>query len=116
MNLIRILVILLLGLSSALGLAQPPPEPKSNKFSTLTVEEAKKLLRYAPVEEREELTNAVLESGRLDLVEAAWLMLGNKLRANVDAMPYSRYKEDVLLLMLKTDSGYWPDTITFGSR
>lgn len=114
MTFIRIISILLLGLTSTVGAVAAP---ETNRFSAMTIEDAKEIIRE-PLsgQETQELIDAVLESERLDLAKVAWVRLGARIRNNVDALPYSRCKEDVLLMMLQTDCGYWPDTITYGSR
>jgi hypothetical protein len=110
MSLIRILPILLMGLSSALGL---PQEPKN--FSTMSVTEAEQLIEHSRSGPQiRGFIRGVLESERLDLAKIAWLRLPDWTRDDVAAMPDSRFKEDVLLMMLQT--GYWPDTITYGSK
>lgn len=108
----RIFSIILLGLSLALG---PPKEP--NRFSIMTVTEAEQLIEQSPTGPQiREFIYGALESERLDLAKVAWIRLGNWLRNDISEMPDSRFKEDVLLMMLQTDCGYWPDTITYGSR
>ena len=67
MNLIRILSILLMGLSSALGL---PQEPKN--FSTMTVTEAEQLIEHSRTGPQiREFIRGVLESERLELAKIA---------------------------------------------
>src|SRR4030095_14975039 len=99
------------------GLAVSQVKSPNIDFSTLTVSEAKELMKNGfSGEERQEFVGRVFESKRLDLVEVAWLGLVIRMDDDIANLPDSSFKEDVLLLMLRTDSLNWPDAITFGLR
>jgi hypothetical protein len=120
MNPIQILAIFASVLISLEGQAQVNAE--LHRFSDMTVTEAEQYLRQ-PLngEQASKFVHALFEARRLDLIKVAWLgsSSGGSSGWVVDevaGLPESPFKEDVLLLMLKTDSFRWPDVVPYGSR
>jgi hypothetical protein len=115
MKRVQIVTIVALILVSPDGKAQADVEPR--RPSEMTVTEAQQYLRRPLTGEREnEFVHAIFETRRFDLIKVAWLSSPSRAVEEVTVLPESSFKENVLLLMLKTDSFRWPDVVPYGSR
>jgi hypothetical protein len=89
----------------------------NSRFATMSVAEAQELSGESlSRDETDEFIRGVLDSKRIELIKVAWAKFGSRVGDEVAKLPDSPFKEDVLLMMLKTDSYHWPDTILYGSR
>lgn len=84
----------------------------------MTPAEAERFLQQ-PNSGRVELKfiESIFQAQRLDLISVAWrISYKGFVQDQAAKLPDTAFKEEVLLLMLRTDSMAWPDTIKYGSR
>ena len=115
MKFVQFFVTLVLSLTLAeetLAAVSAPP-----KFAELSVAEAEEFFKHIEDGETQcAFIHAAFVAKRLDLVKVAFIYVSQYTRNEVVASPDSPFKEEVLLMMLKADLPYWPDTIRYGSR
>ena len=84
----------------------------------MTIAEAEQfLLQTSGGPETHDFVLAAFEAKRLDLVKVGWRSSSSHswIRDEAPLLPDSPFKEDVSLLMLRTDSRYWAYLTTYGS-